>query len=402
MFRIGQADNPMIFPIGGNYTRDLLHQSENNSLYVQHRAAGADRFRYSLNWGSSWSQWYDYDGHNFTLHAQDWTGTKAQRWHGDHVIMNYWSSMTGSSEHIQHGDLNRGELPARRWPHAFGQGKWNQYGYDGGIYNSFDLVADGIWSFDLVAEWPSDMIVNVWGMNPDGVPDKSAAFGDVDGDHVLDWLPPDSLADNVVNMTRPPSGYLGWRTLVNDGNYTYRFEPIGSVVSQAITAVALFLVPLMTGTLGIWAFMKSFYQVKLNKVGVTENRYYPSLFKGPTSDVALRQAVLSMFTSPKSLPQKGAQSPMIDYACSTKASPERRRTLIATMEYEIDDWNIKIKIGGLGVMASLMGKHLSHHDIVWVVPCIGDIEYPVDEGKLLNGLPVCVLSMLTISKLLNR
>lgn len=45
---------------------------------------------------------------------------------------------------------------------------------------------------------------------------------------------------------------------------------------------------------------------------------------------------------------------------STPASPpvptialtENRRTiLIATMEYDIEDWNIKIKIGGLGVMA---------------------------------------------------
>lgn len=36
----------------------------------------------------------------------------------------------------------------------------------------------------------------------------------------------------------------------------------------------------------------------------------------------------------------------------TIALTENRRTvLIATMEYDIEDWNIKIKIGGLGVMA---------------------------------------------------
>ena len=59
---------------------------------------------------------------------------------------------------------------------------------------------------------------------------------------------------------------------------------------------------------------------------------------------------------------------------------EKRRTVvIATLEYDISDWNIKIKIGGLGVMAQLMAKNLGHQDLVWVVPCVGDVEYPRDE-----------------------
>jgi len=48
------------------------------------------------------------------------------------------------------------------------------------------------------------------------------------------------------------------------------------------------------------------------------------------------------------------------------------------MEYNIDDWDITIRIGGLGVMAKLMSSALSHLDIIWVVPCVGDIDYPVD------------------------
>ena len=35
---------------------------------------------------------------------------------------------------------------------------------------------------------------------------------------------------------------------------------------------------------------------------------------------------------------------------------DRQRVLIATVEYDIEDWAIKVKIGGLGVMAQLMGK----------------------------------------------
>ena len=64
---------------------------------------------------------------------------------------------------------------------------------------------------------------------------------------------------------------------------------------------------------------------------------------------------------------------------TTIASQHRRTVLIATMEYDIEDWAIKIKIGGLGVMAQLMSKHLQHEDLIWVVPCMGGIDYPVDQ-----------------------
>ncbi|ROV87285.1 hypothetical protein VSDG_09894 [Cytospora chrysosperma] len=62
------------------------------------------------------------------------------------------------------------------------------------------------------------------------------------------------------------------------------------------------------------------------------------------------------------------------------AAVKRRTVLIATMEYNIDDWNIRIRIGGLGVMAQLMGKTLlEHQDLIWVVPCVGGIDYPLDQ-----------------------
>ena len=38
------------------------------------------------------------------------------------------------------------------------------------------------------------------------------------------------------------------------------------------------------------------------------------------------------------------------------------------MEYEIEDWGLKVKIGGLGVMSSLMGKNLKHQNLIWVIP----------------------------------
>ncbi len=54
-------------------------------------------------------------------------------------------------------------------------------------------------------------------------------------------------------------------------------------------------------------------------------------------------------------------------------------TLIATMEYNIEDLGIKIKTSGHGLVAELMARNLSQQDLIWVVPCVGDIEYPIDQ-----------------------
>jgi len=318
-----------------------------------------------------------YDGKNTTLTPQVWTGTKAQSWTGEHVVLNFWSKKTGSSEHIQHSDLSRGNLPPRRWPHAFVMGSWNQYGYDNGLKNNMQLDTDGLWRFNMMAEWPTEIVLNVWGMNPNGFPDKTKAFGDVDGDGVLDWEPPDSLAHNVINVTTPPMPYLGYRVIANDGNFSYRLEPAGSAWNQLLLAILLAIVPAVTAVSGVWLFKRSFYQVKFNKVGVSEKQS----FMGTLHNLLPGTTTASVASSQSSTAE-GA-GPIIPAGMSNAlvadtGGPNRRTVLIATMEYEIEDWNIKVKIGGLGVMASLMGKSLGHQDLIWVVPCVGDIEYPTD------------------------
>ena len=51
--------------------------------------------------------------------------------------------------------------------------------------------------------------------------------------------------------------------------------------------------------------------------------------------------------------------------------------MITTTEYDIKDWAIKVKIGGFGIMTQLMGKNLESQNLIWVVPCVGDIDYQV-------------------------
>ncbi|KAL9609251.1 MAG: hypothetical protein Q9167_005970 [Letrouitia subvulpina] len=382
MFRIGQSDNPMVFPTSSNYTKGLLHKhSKTGHLLISPRASGADKLRYSTNWGSSFSDWMDYTEENITVRPQQWVGTETQRWDGTHVIVHYWSAKTGSSDHVQHADLDRGDLPSRRWPHAFIEGSWNQWGYDGGLPNAMHQDSNGLWKFDLVAEWPTQLMVNIWGMNPDNVPDKSMAFGDVDGDHILDWVPPDSLAQNVINCSVVPSQRrLGYQLVVNDGNYYYYFEPFGESSVQTALSVLLALVPLATAIIGCLGFMKFFYKIKFNEMGMTEkegllSHVHPKI---PGRDT-LKKFTASFF------PPSNTDTPQTTSELNSGAlavdsgSPNRRTVLIATMEYEIEDWEIKIKIGGLGVMASLMGKNLGHQNLIWVVPCVGGVSYPIDR-----------------------
>ncbi|KAI9821263.1 MAG: Cell wall alpha-1,3-glucan synthase ags1 [Pycnora praestabilis] len=379
LFRVGQVDNPVVFPKTANYTRALLHQDTNGTLWVSHKAAGADMFRYSLNWGTTYSDWEAYHGGNTSLAPKVWSGTKLQDWSDEHVIMQYWNRLSGSSDFFQHADLGRESLPPRRFPHLFMHGPFNQYGFDAGVKDELELKDNGRWELNYMTEWPAVFQFNIWGMNPDGQPDQTGVLGDVDGDFVLDKMPPSSLSPTIVNVTGgPPSPYLAYRISLNDGNYKFELIPVGSRWKQMALYFLFWFVPVLTGALGIWAFMKSFYQVKFNEIGISDKKALIPL------------AIRRQFKRQPHTPGEEARGPFMrlgvrsgnasSSALASAAGASNRRTvLIATMEYDIEDWNIKIKIGGLGVMAQLMGKNLGHQDLIWVVPCVGGVDYPEDR-----------------------
>ncbi|KAJ5179972.1 alpha-1-3-glucan synthase [Penicillium capsulatum] len=382
LFRIGQIDNPMVFS-SANYSTSLLHREDHNStLFIQHHAAGADKYRYSTNWGSTFSDWKSYTGGNDTIDTLDWSGTKKQAWKGEHVRVEYWSRWTGSSDYVQEGDADwKSDVP-RRYPHAFFNGPFNQYGYDAGLDNLIELdTEDGYWKYHFTSEWPAVGQLNIWGINPDGKPDQSWVLGDADGDNVLDRMPPSSLTSTLLNITKPPpSPYLAWKLYVNDATQRYDLIPVGQQSWQIIMFVLFWIIPPMTAATCVYVFMKSFYKVKFNQNGTSEKTGFAPM-------VMLRKLKLSGST------EKGEHlNPLMRLANksgfmqSTTAlggaageGGKRRMVLIATMEYDIEDWAIKIKIGGLGVMAQLMGKTLGHQDLIWVVPCVGGIDYPVDQ-----------------------
>ncbi|KAH8908249.1 hypothetical protein BR93DRAFT_895934 [Coniochaeta sp. PMI_546] len=361
--RVGKPDNPIVFPMAANYSKTLVTR-EGNDLFVNHKAAGADKWRYSTNWGSNYSDWQDYTGGKDKIAILPWSGTKRQEWSGDHVIVQYWSKLIGSSSFRQEGDSSP-DQKERRFPHIFAHGLFNKFGFDGGLKNDMALTDDGKWELHFMDEWPTNFQLNIWGMNPDGKPDASFVYGDVDADFVLDRMPPSSLAKNILNISSPPKlPALSYRVLLDDTTLTFSMEPQGNIWVQIIMFILLAVLPVLGGLFAVWIFMGSFYKVKINKVGFKKRG------RSPFRSAANRLSNISF----EALRHKE------DDAIELGAVPgKRRKVIIATMEYNIDDWNIKIKIGGLGVMAQLMGKALEHQDLIWVVPCVGGIDYPIDQ-----------------------
>ena len=379
LFRIGQIDNPMIFS-AANYSISLLHEHDNNdTLFIQHHAAGADKYRYSTNWGSSFSDWKDYKGGNDTIDRLHWSGTKKQQWKGDHIRVEYWSRLTGSSDYKQEGDVNWGNTQ-RRFPHVFFNGPYNEYGYDGGLDNVMKLDEEtGNWKYHFTSEWPAVGQLNIWGINPDGQPDQSWVLGDIDYDHVLDRMPPSSLSATLINMSLAPSdGHLSWEININDATQRYELIAVGNQKIQIAMYVLFWLIPVITGSACVYIFMKSFYKVKFNQNGISEKR-------GLAPMVLLKKFKMSHNSDEENnggFLRRAAKSTFMQSTTALgglAATDKRRMVLIATMEYDISDWAIKIKIGGLGVMAQLMGKTLGHQDLIWVVPCVGGVDYPVDQ-----------------------
>ncbi|GFZ48862.1 hypothetical protein JCM24511_06611 [Saitozyma sp. JCM 24511] len=370
LLRVGTKSNPMVFPTYANYSQEMVYSS-GGDLYVRHQATGATQFRCSRTWGSSWTAWQNYTGKDTTIEPAEWSGTSLQAWNGEHVICEYYSKLAGSSHHRQEGDLDP-HTPMRRFPHLFINGPWNSYGFDAGIQNQMRQTGNSSFSIDLMAEWPTAVQYNVWGLNPDGQPDQTFIFGDVDSDRVLDRLPPATLAQNVVNVTAsPPAPYTGWRFEVDDSSMRYTITPVGSRGRQIAIFVVLLILPILAGCLVVFFFTASFYKVKHNVLGVPRQRRLTEKLRG-LMDVESHGAG-GLITPPLARNLSRPSTPVMEIG-------QRQKVLIATMEYNIEDWAIKVKIGGLGVMAQLMGQALHHLDIVWVVPCVGGgIEYPIDQ-----------------------
>ncbi|KIY43381.1 glycoside hydrolase family 13 and glycosyltransferase family 5 protein [Fistulina hepatica ATCC 64428] len=371
LLRKGEYDNVMVFP-DHDYTSGVFtKQTGSSNFSFTHRAFGADMLRYSWNFGQNWTEWRNWE--NTTSIDPAPFQSSGNWWSGHHIMVQYWSQATLSTSHVIHADYGYSGKQ-RRVPQLLARGPFNSWGYDRGITADMTHTGDGLWELEIMASWPTYVQLNVWGYD-------EYYYGDTDGDGVLDRLPPNSAAVNLLNMTAPPSPHLAWSLYVDDATMTWFLKPRGQVSVAATMYALLLAIPLITGTLAVCIFVWSFYGIKHNVYGAkakTEgNRYFPILSTFSKSKSKSKSAGDATFASVKALIGGGKINK--DTIGWPEDKNKRRKVLIATLEYEIFDWKIKVKIGGLGVMSSLMGKSMTDVDLIWVVPKVKDLEYPVGE-----------------------
>lgn len=365
MLRKGLADNVVVFP-RNEYDRSSFSLSDGKYVF-EHKAFGADMFRYSWNFGKNWTTWAEWEDkttidQGVFQNADNW-------WSGAHIVVQYWSRATLSTAAVVHADVGYSGHD-RRVPQLLARGPFNNWGFDKGIPAEMTQNSDGKWELEIMASWPTYVQLNVWGYD-------DYYYGDTDGDGILDRLPPNTAAPNYLNMSAPPSPHLAWSLLVDDATMTWTLEPRGQASVGAIMYALLLSIPLITGTLAVVLFMWTFYGVKYNQFGVkakSQHSNYLPIFGafGNKSTTDLKDA------TPFSEKFFGHKQ-NTDIIGWPEDKTKRRKVLIATLEYEIIDWKLKVKIGGLGVMSSLMGKAMTDVDLVWVIPKVKDLDYPSGE-----------------------
>jgi alpha-1,3-glucan synthase len=113
-----------------------------------------------------------------------------------HAIVDYWCKKCGSAAHRIHARLQEpGSTPdlTASFPSLYVHGLFNLYGLDSGVKSKMSRTKNGNWTFNFMTSFPSSILLDVWG-------DRSMYFGDLDGDHVLDRIPPDAQGISILNF----------------------------------------------------------------------------------------------------------------------------------------------------------------------------------------------------------
>lgn len=372
MIRAGADNNPLVYPNTADY-RDGLMTKEDGKYILHQDAPGADMYRWSADFTQTWSPWTAYTAGDVELNATLFDN-KDLWWDGHHVMVQYWSRIAMSPNHMLHGDADYNG-PQRRYPQLLARGLFNNWGFDLGAKASFKNDNHSSWTFAFMAAWPASLQLNVFAYN-------DYFLGDYDNDGILDRLAPNALTPNYLNMSQPPSPHLGWNLLVNDATGQWSVVPIGQETTTIIAFVLLFIVPVISAFVAAAIFRYTFYSIKVNKWGMKPSKetYFPIIGGHKEKGDHNEKGAMALSEKHHKTPAK-----VIGWPEDTN---KRRKVLIATLEYEIIDWKIKVKIGGLGVMSTLMGKAMTDVDLIWVIPKVQDLEYP--QGDYAEPIEVII------------
>ncbi|KAI7955973.1 hypothetical protein MJO29_007372 [Puccinia striiformis f. sp. tritici] len=379
LFRKGRKQNPITF--ANVWYSETLLEDKDGKYTIRSEAPGADLMRYSVDFGNTYSNWTQYSS-QFTLPDNAFSVSKF--WKGHHVRVQYWSRLAGSAAPTIDADIDFDGGYKRRFPQLILRGSFNKWGYDEGIPGLFSPRNENM-TIDVITSWPHEFQLAVFEAR-----DK-VFYGDVDNDGVLDLLPPNSQARNFLSLPPPAEPFLGWRIMINPKDLTWGAQPVGHQGIVIMLLILLLIIPPSTALLACWLYQRIFYKVKHNQYGFqppSKNTFRPfqHIPKSIKNAQLSSKLKLGVGTHLGGLNNEKSQVSFANTWPDNMNS--RRKVLIATLEYEIIDWGLKVKIGGLGVMSSLMGKAMDDLDLLWVIPKVSGEDYP--EADPAPPIPVVV------------
>lgn len=116
-----------MYPVQADYSTSIV-ECEGDLCKLNNAAPGADKLRWSFDYGATWSDWQPYvDVMTVTEKAP-----RSTAWKGIHVMVQYWSSIVSSAQVIVHGDSDYNG-PERRNPQFLARGAFNNWGLDKGL-----------------------------------------------------------------------------------------------------------------------------------------------------------------------------------------------------------------------------------------------------------------------------
>lgn len=117
-----------MYPVQADYSSSIL-ECEDELCKLNNAAPGADKLRWSFDYGTSWSDWQAY----VDVLTVPWEAPRSTTaWKGIHVMVQYWSSLVSSAQVVVHGDSNYNG-PERRNPQFLARGAFNSWGLDKGL-----------------------------------------------------------------------------------------------------------------------------------------------------------------------------------------------------------------------------------------------------------------------------
>lgn len=255
------------------------------------------------------------------------------------------------------------------------------FGIGSGVPSRMGQDAPEYWHYDLMAELPSEFELSICDQDVNSNPSLTRTFPDVDNDTYMGLLPLTLSSYNIVHITKfPAPPNLAYRITIDSAKRQYFLTPIGSRRNQVIVYLLLGTIPILTGFASIWIYWYAFCNVKVYKFGKTQDLSLLWITNQSEIKIECWPSDTSIdFVKREAFPRSGSLKRCSAEQSGTMTGNYRQMILLATLEYEIFDWDIKINVGGLGFMCHLISKYLDNQDIVWVIPCVHGIDYPCDQ-----------------------